>query len=183
MRKSPVVAGLLLIVAGLALFFLRDVVETRIVMFLLIGTAFVAAFLYEREYGFLVPGGIMIGLGAGLAAEDYMALPIDNPAPVGLGLGFLLIWVLDTMVTKTGGWWPLIPGTALVVFGSGYAQEFLRWTFRDGWPLALVALGILLVARGLMGKDLPDLPDMSDMSDAEPEMPDLDPFEKKSGDE
>ncbi|NKB88355.1 MAG: hypothetical protein GKS06_09055 [Acidobacteria bacterium] len=157
MRKSPVVAGLLLIVAGLSMFFLRDVVETRVLMFLLIGTAFIAAFFYEREYGFLVPGGIMVGLGLGLVAENYMSLPFENPTATGLGAGFLLIWALDTMVTRTGGWWPLVPGGILVIVGSGFMVDGVRWVFRDGWPLVLVALGILLVARGLMGKEGPSL--------------------------
>jgi hypothetical protein len=151
MRKSPVVAGLALIVAGLALFFLRHSVETRVLMFLLIGGAFVAVFLYERAYGFLVPGGIMLGLGVGLLAEDWSWLPIAQPAPFGLGLGFLLIYALDHVLTREGGWWPLLPGGMLVLVGIGLQRDFLRWTFREGWPLAIVAVGLFLVLRGLFG--------------------------------
>jgi hypothetical protein len=156
MRKSPIVAGLALIVVGLALYFLRDSMETRVLMFLLMGSAFIAAFLYERAYGFLVPGGIMLGLGVGLMAEDWSWFPIAQPPPFGLGLGFLLIYVLDSLITREGGWWPLIPGGVLVLVGIDLQREFLRWAFNDGWPLAIVALGLFLVLRGLLAKSKGD---------------------------
>ena len=150
MRRSPIVAGLLLISVGLALFFLKDSLESRVVVFFLIGGGFLSAFLYERNYGFLVPGGILTGLGLGLLVEDWAFVPIAEPVPFGLGVGFLLIYALDTLYTRCGGIWPLFPGTILVLVGSGAQRDLVRWLFREGWPLVLVAAGVVLVLRGLL---------------------------------
>jgi len=151
MRRSPVVGGLALIVVGLALFFLRGSMETRVLMFLFMGGVFIAAAVYERTYGFLVPGGIMLGLGIGLLAEDWAWLPISESTPFGLGLGFLLIYALDRLLMREGSWWPLVPGGMLMLVGIGMQRDVVRWVFREGWPLAIVAVGVFLVLRGLFG--------------------------------
>ena len=149
MRRSSSVTGLLLIVIGLVLYFLQGTTQGHVVAFLLMGGIFTAAFLSEREYGYLVPGGVLTGLGTGLLIDDWSLLPIAEPVPFGLGCGFLLIYLLDRLVTRAGSWWPLMPGGILVLVGIGAQRELIRWLFREGWPLALVAVGIFLVLRGL----------------------------------
>src|SRR3972149_3746454 len=56
----------------------------------LIGIAFLIAYALTRQYGFLVPGGILTGLGIGIIYENRLE---GNGAPVllGLGVGFLAI--------------------------------------------------------------------------------------------
>ncbi|MGH8246894.1 MAG: hypothetical protein ACREUU_10730 [Gammaproteobacteria bacterium] len=59
-----------------------------------IGLAFLTAYAFTRNYGFLVPGGIMTGLGIGIIYENRLN---GEGAPVllGLGLGFISIAVVD----------------------------------------------------------------------------------------
>jgi len=100
----------------------------------LIGAAFLAAYAIWRVYGLLIPGGILLGLGAGFAS----------------------MYVIDALVRgpRDARWWPLVPGASLAAIGAGVAAErmpeladLLRL-----WPLLLVALGAwLLVARTRRG--------------------------------
>lgn len=151
MRRSSSATGLVLIVIGLVLYFLQGTTQGNVVAFLLVGGIFIAAFLSEREYGYLVPGGVLTGLGVGLLIEDWSLLSVAQPVPFGLGCGFLLVYALDRLFTRASNWWPLIPGGILVLVGIGAQRGVVRWLFREGWPLALVAVGLFLVLRGLFG--------------------------------
>jgi hypothetical protein len=67
------------------------------------------------------------------------------------GLGFLLIYVVDVVVSRvTQRWWPVIPGAAILVITGGAATQN-QGLIRDIglWsPLVLVVIGVwMLVAR------------------------------------
>jgi len=59
--------------------------------------------------------------------------------------------VLDRLFTRAGSWWPLVPAGVLVLVGAGVPGEIMRWLFREGWPLAFVAVGVFLILRSLFG--------------------------------
>ena len=63
------VAGL--VIAGIGLFFLAGQLEPDIGRFvtMFIGLALLAVFVVSREYGFLVPGSILTGVGIGIVLE------------------------------------------------------------------------------------------------------------------
>lgn len=142
-----VVAAVLIVLGMIGL--AADYLGGDQVIVLAVGLVFLAVYLWNRRYGFLVPGGILTGLGAGLAAGMASGGAEPVLVPAGLGAGFLLIYALDLLVS--GGverWWPLIPGSILLVFGpfdgagaSGAPRAAAFWP-----PLVLVAFGILIVA-------------------------------------
>ena len=108
---------------------------------LLIGIIFLYAYFTTRpgyRIGFLIPGAIMTGIGAGQLIEN---LPVPRLWSGGdmtvltLGLGFCMIWVLERK-----HWWALIPGGILVMVGL---SNF--WGIMQFWPLALIAVGIYLL--------------------------------------
>ncbi len=113
-----------------------------------IGVAFLVAYAFRRYYAFLVPGGILAGLGIGILFETRY----DGGAPVllGLGAGFLSIYLIDASARRRmGGWWPLIPGGILTVIGlalaagqSGLLRAFGRW-----WPVVLILIGVTVLLR------------------------------------
>jgi len=117
-----------------------------------IGLAFLGAFAYTRQYGYLVPGGIMTGLGAGIVASTAVTWTTDQgeggAVVLGLGLGFALIWVIATAVrVPQPSWWALIPGGILATIGAllligGGAIDLLEW-----WGVGLIAIGLLVVLR------------------------------------
>lgn len=152
MRKEPVLTGLVLIVLGLGLYALRNAHIDEAVGFVALGGAFLAAYFYRRQYGFLVPGGILLGLGLGLMGFGPLQPLVDEPVPFGLGLGFLLVWALDRAYTRAGSWWPLVPGGVLVLVGVAEDSGSVEWFLEQGWPLAVVAVGVILVIGGLLGR-------------------------------
>ncbi len=108
---------------------------------LLIGVIFLYAYFTTRpgyRVGFLIPGAIMTGIGAGQLIEN---LPVPQLWTGGdltvltLGLGFCLIWVLERR-----HWWALIPGGILVMVGL---SNF--WGIMQFWPIALIAVGVYLL--------------------------------------
>jgi hypothetical protein len=121
----------------------------------LIGVVFLGAFAYTRLYGYLVPGSIMTGLGLGIVASQAIKFASDEgeggAVVLGLGVGFLGIWAIGTLVNVAQHhWWPLIPGGILAAVGTalligGGAIEAL-----DYWGIILVAIGVIVIARAAM---------------------------------
>jgi hypothetical protein len=117
-----------------------------------IGVAFLVAYALTRQYGYLVPGGILSGVGAGLLTSSLLNASDGGPYTViGGGIGFLLIFCVDMLVSRiTMRWWPVIPGGLMVLIGTGMAgenQDLIR-QFEIWSPLLLIALGVvILVAR------------------------------------
>lgn len=114
-----------------------------------IGLAFLTAYAFTRNYGFLVPGGIMTGLGIGIIYETLLDA---NGAPVllGLGLGFLTIYVISRLRGRMpADWWPLIPGGILTTVGLFLAadQTGLLGAIGRWWPAALIIIGVFLIYR------------------------------------
>ncbi len=144
--RSTRIAGLILIALGVALLvaLTTDVGGEAIVGFL--GVAFLVAYATTRAYGYLVPGGILTGLGAGLTVES-----LGGPSAsvlLGLGGGFLAIALIHRLVGSAGAawWWPLIPGGVLTVVGVSNlpgTPNLGRYLV----PIALIAIGSLLLLR------------------------------------
>jgi hypothetical protein len=117
----------------------------------LIGVAFLVAFAFTRQYGFLVPGGIMTGLGAGIVASQTLTLADEQTGGVivlGLGLGFLSIWVIGAIAhVDRHHWWPMIPGGILVVVGAALLIGGQAVNLLDYWGVAIVAIGLIVLWR------------------------------------
>ncbi|MYC08852.1 MAG: hypothetical protein F4X59_01845 [Holophagales bacterium] len=151
---GQIAAGLALIVLGGVLLFLErlDSGAHGYLLFILIGGVFVAGYLYKRAFGLLIPGALLLGIGGGLVFEDLHSGPFvdgDNVA-LGLGLGFILIYVASLLYERQNRWWPLIPGGLLVIASL---PEFV-WVddVLDFWPVAVMAVGVLLLFRGVASR-------------------------------
>jgi hypothetical protein len=141
---SQRLAGILLVALGIALFVLFQVGVGPEAIPLLIGAGFLVAYAVTRSYGFLIPGGILTGLGTGIVVA---AAGGSGGAPVlGLGIGFLTIAVIDRLVrgATPGFWWPLIPGGILTAVGLT-ATPGTRELMPLVGPAALVVAGLLLL--------------------------------------
>ncbi len=143
-RKSQVVSGVTLIGIGLLLFWLNSVEEIAdSVLFFVIGSLFLGAYLYNKNYGLLIPGCLLLGLGTGTLLERMNRL--DEPWQIGLGSGFVAIFVISLLYEKRAHWWPLIPGSILLLSAFALGEDLMRFLFSGGWPLVLVAIGVLIV--------------------------------------
>ena len=140
------VSGAILLVLGLGLLAsqLAGGLGEAMVL-LLIGSAFIAGYLHRRSYGLLIPGSILLGLGAGSVGEKWMS-GVGDLDTIGLGAGFVAIYIIDTSYRGGSHWWPLIPGAILVV--AGVASGSLEHLISVGWPLVLVVIGLRLLVGG-----------------------------------
>jgi hypothetical protein len=143
--------GVILIAVGLTLFSVQLLNLDGQVIVLVVGLVFAVAFAATRQYGLLIPAGILIGLGAGILLED--AGVMGEPVVLGLGLGFLAIYAGDLVTSGArapGRWWPLIPGGILTIIAgaeSTFGPDGAR-VIAQGWPIILIAAGAWLLLRG-----------------------------------
>ena len=140
--------GLVLIIVGGILLLARQQVLSGDLTVLIIGALLLAVYAASGTPGLLIPGAILTGLGAGIALRGRLG-PESATVPLGLGAGFLLIYVLGQTRGPKTGWWPLIPGGAL--FAVGFMQAARAYgplkTAASWWPVLLIVFGIWLIAR------------------------------------
>jgi hypothetical protein len=152
-RSDPggLVAGL--VIAGLGLFFLAGQLEPDIGRFvtLFIGLALLAVFVVRREYGFLVPGSILTGVGIGIALQPNTTADTEGGVTLlALAGGFLGIWVLGSLYRlPQNHWWPLIPGGILTLIGLVQLSRADVGGAIRLWPIVLIVLGAIVVGRAL----------------------------------
>ena len=116
-----------------------------------IGVGFLIAYAATRQYGFLIPGGIMTGLGIGIVIETEVAGSQGEPVLLGLGIGFLVIYAVDAVVRRSAAlWWPVIPGGILATIGVLVGTGRDGWLANAGswWPAILIVIGGLILLSG-----------------------------------
>lgn len=152
------VLGLILVAIGGMLLLGRWVPDAGQYIVLAIGLVFLVAFFISGEYGFLVPGGIVTGIGAGIPlAAAYAGELGGGLFLVAFGAGFLLIWVLgELMRVPERHWWPLVPGLIIgsigVALTAGERGRGVADAINTAWPIVLIAGGLLLLVRAFRGR-------------------------------
>jgi hypothetical protein len=112
--------------------------------------------------GLLVPAGILLGLGAGIAASvplGYLSGALAGAAVVaGLGAGFWLIYFVDRLrdPLSVGFEWARIPGTILLAVaaipaavGIGHVTWRITWGLLAWSPVLLIVAGLWLFFTNL----------------------------------
>jgi hypothetical protein len=140
---------------GLALLFLRLLAPTGALPLLFLGGVFTAISFGRNLRGFLVPGGILLGLGAGVIAAAVLSNlsgALGGAAVVGgLGAGFWSIHLIERMRNPYGSGfaWARIPGTILLgvaaflaFLGSISVGFQVLGLLLSWWPLLLI-VGVL----------------------------------------
>ena len=143
-RRNQMLPGLILIALGVLFLLSRNLNLGGSIWLIGVGAIFLLAYFTSRSYGWLIPGCILVGLGVG----DALGM-----SDLGLGLGFIAIFAVDTLVRgRASHWWPLIPG--VIIAGNAFVdtnRAFFRpiqTAISDWWPLLLVVLGVLILFRG-----------------------------------
>jgi hypothetical protein len=136
----------MLIVLGLGLYWTQFLGNTgEAVLLMLMGGLGIAAYLFTRFRFLLVLGCIVFGVGIGSFGERQF-LFYGEFSLVGLGIGFILIYLIAFAYERRAHWWPLIPGGILLLLGFRTWNRFYTFLFsQTGWPLILVIIGGLIL--------------------------------------
>ena len=155
------------VIIGIGLFFLlaQYVPDIGRWIPLFVGLAFLVAFLPRREYGYLIPGCIISGVGVGIVLEGMVGEPWTGAVVLlSIAGGFIAIWVVSALLHASDKgwprgagkdaaqalWWPLIPGGILGLVGlivlaeDGFGSDLLRW-----WPVLIIGAGIVVLISSL----------------------------------
>ena len=142
-----------LVIAGIGLFFLAGQVEPNIDRFvpMFIGLALLAVFVVTREYGFLVPGSLITGVGIGIVLDSAATGEAESGVMMlGLAGGFLGIWVIGSIYRLSQNhWWPLIPGGILTLIGLVQMTSIDVAGALRLWPIVLIVGGAFLLAQAI----------------------------------
>lgn len=141
------IAGLILVLIGLAILGAEWFALTDSAVLGLIGGVLLVVYALTRRYGFLVPGMIMAGAAVGNGLQDSGYDPSGGLVAIAIGAGFLGIYLVDVFVRDGSRWWPLIPGTILTLLGANYVVEDAAATdvVARLAPLVLVAAGVIVL--------------------------------------
>jgi hypothetical protein len=120
-----------------------------------VGGGLLVAYAVTRHYGYLVPGGILAGLGLGIIWQTQVLNDPGGAVLVGLGAGFLSVYVVDAFVRRDRSlWWPIIPGGITLTIGL-LIETGTGGTLAGAaplWPIALVVIGAALLLRQLSSR-------------------------------
>ncbi len=144
-REAPWIGGLVLIAVGVLMLGTYVLPDIGLYVVLALGLVFLAAFAFTRAYGFLVPGGILTGLGVGVALTPYVIQGMTTGALVvgALAIGFAAVGILAYVLHLDEAHpWPFIPAAIL-----GTVALFLAL----GQPDALRWLSILVAVAMIIG--------------------------------
>jgi hypothetical protein len=152
-RLTP---SIVLIVLGVVFLISRFIPVYDWFWLLVVGVVFLVAYWLTRGYSFLIPGAILIGLGTGLFLAGGSGERYWGFIPLGLGVGFLFIYILDVFYSHASNWWPTLPGGLLVATGlAGLAGFFTLIPYKvwDFWPLILIAIGGWILYEEVSGHE------------------------------
>jgi hypothetical protein len=157
-RREAMVGGTLLIAIGVLVLLAQNIKSEDLGLLFLpaLGGLFLVAGIVGRQAGFIIPGGIITGVGLGAIFTQNPSMAATGTAQggvffIGFALGWYLIPLLTKLFTSEAHWWALIPGTIMALIGGalllgGAALNVLEFVGR-WWPLMLVALGLSIIVR------------------------------------
>ena len=151
-REAPWLGGLILVAVGA--FLLLSYVAPGLGLYIVLGLGLVlmVAFVVTRVYAFLVPAGILTGLGIGIALLPFVSDGLTTGALItaSLAAGFAAVGVIAYLFRlDEAHWWPFVPAAILgtvsifLALGNPQALEWLGVAF----AAAMIVVGSWLIFR------------------------------------
>jgi len=153
--REPLVGGLVLVIIGAALLAAQFWPDLGHYAVLVIGLGLLAVFVVTRNYGALVAGSIVSGVGIGVVlGSTYTGELAGALVLMSLGGGFLFIWLVSYLLRMAERHlWPLIPGTILFAIGAALAIGGRATELISYWPVILIAIGLVLMALAWLRRE------------------------------
>ncbi len=158
-RRTSLGFGVMLVVVGGVLLLTRfALVDTAPAWLLGVGAGLALIAIVSSSYGALVGGMVLLGLGSGMLLGDrgVAGIPSGSWTLLGLGAGFVGIWLLSLVLKLRSHWWPLVPGLVLLAVGGARLHRHFALIpppvmifVRTWWPVLLVVAGVWVLVRTL----------------------------------
>ena len=157
-NRGRIVAGVALIAIGL-LALLAQATNWSILGWMvlpILAVIFLTWGLLTRNFGLIIPGGILGGLGLGLFTmvgpfSDLFAGLQPGVFMLSFAAGWALITLLSPITSDRVHWWPLIPGAVIGMVGLFLLGGRFTWAVMQlmgyGWALILIGIGAYLLLR------------------------------------
>ncbi len=159
-RRDKITIGVMLVGLG-ALFLATQFINLDLWFLPIISIIFLITGVMTRQAGWIIPGGIVGGIGLGVLAIEGPYQFVAENAESGLFLmafavGWVLVYLFSKFFTPHPQSWALIPGgimalIGLAAIGIEAAANVLGWvgsvfdSFNDFWPIALVVVGLYVL--------------------------------------
>lgn len=160
-RRNSIAAGVLLVVTGAGLLLFQKFDFFQYFM-LLVGLGMLLLGIITRTAGWMIPGGIVSGIGAGIVLLES---PLTTAQPsldegglflLSMGAGFASITLFTALFTGEKHMWALIPGGIMGFIGTMVLLNDpglkVLEVFGKAWPVALILVGALIIYKQLRGK-------------------------------
>jgi hypothetical protein len=152
-NRDALVGGAVLVVIGVILLVAQYVPDVGRFVPLIVGLGLLGLFLLRRDYGLLIGGGVVTGVGVGIWLASSITGTMAGAAfMLSLGGGFLGIWLISYVLRLAQRhWWPLVPGLILTAVGGAIAIGGVALDLISLWPVVLIVIGVLLLGSWFMG--------------------------------
>lgn len=153
-NTREITGGLILVALGTVLLIAQFAPfdDIAILIPLLLGVGFMMLGIVRRDVGWMIPGGILGGIGAGIALIAGPAQPLVSGVDEGavfmtaFGAGWAAIAFSAALFGRERAWWALIPAAVMWLIAAtvawGGVFETVLTTFGRYWPVVLIALGL-----------------------------------------
>lgn len=128
-----------------------------VIMFLFSAPFFFVYFKWNSQWWALIPAGIFASIGVIVILSLILPANVENSSRVngllsglllaGFGLTFGLLWLRRKSISTDWAKYPAVGFFALAVIAAIVGEGYLAY-----WPVALLAIGIWLVASSLLKK-------------------------------
>jgi len=140
--------GILLVILGVALVIQQMLPGVSFTSLFLaaLAVAFGAAWLVGGWQGATLPTLVLGAWGGARMAAELGYVTGDGWTPLAVGLALIAGWALG-MLQHVRRQWALWVGLAMTVFGGAALTDVLPGGWDVLWPVVLIGLGVLLIAR------------------------------------
>jgi hypothetical protein len=142
--------GVLLVLVGIALLIQAAVppntVSTGTVLLIAIGIALVAGWVFGGSWFAVVPGLLLLALGAAGLLRELRVYDGPGLTALSLAAAFLVIWIIGLWRDRRSRW-PLVAAALLGLIGA--IQVFGQLSnipeLNVVWPIVIIVVGIILL--------------------------------------
>lgn len=156
--RRRVAAGVALVAIGLVAL-LAQLTDWSILSWIILpalAVIFLVWGLVTRNFGLIIPAGILGGLGLGLftmtgPVSDLFASMQPGVFMLCFAAGWAFITLLSPITSDRVQWWPLIPGAVMALVGFFLLGGGFSWAIMQlmgyAWALILIGIGAYLLLR------------------------------------